>query len=117
MKKQAYNWQAMVRDIMDEAFLPQEEMAAKLKVSQQTISNWLNGMRRPKEESIPELLKLAGSSGIEISSYVANPEFDRINEYLSKNRGRDLKRLFDLYGKMSKANRLKFLRHVERMGR
>jgi len=62
-----YNWPAMVRDIMDTAFLPQEKMAAKLKVSQQSISCWLNGTRNPSAETIPELLKLAQESGIDIS--------------------------------------------------
>lgn len=54
-----YNWPSMVRDIMDDAFLPQVEIAAKLNVSQQSISNWLNGTRNNSAETIPELLKLA----------------------------------------------------------
>ena len=105
----------MVKDILDTAFLPQVEMAAKLKVSQQSISNWLNGTRNPSPETIPALLKLAQDTGLDIGSYEPNSDFDMISAYMKKNKGRELVRLFDLYGRMSKANRRKFVRCAEKM--
>ncbi|MFZ2655451.1 MAG: helix-turn-helix transcriptional regulator [Victivallales bacterium] len=112
-----YNWPAMVKDIMDTAFLPQVDMAAKLKVSQQSISNWLNGTRNPAPETIPALLKLAHDTGLDIGSYEPNSDFDRITAYMKKNKGRELIRIFDLYSKMGKTDRRKFVRCAEKMGR
>jgi hypothetical protein len=38
-------------------------------------------------------------------------------EYIKKNKGLELVRLFDLYGRMSKTNKGKFLRCAEKMGK
>jgi len=107
----------MVKDIMDTAFLPQVDMAAKLKVSQQSVSNWLNGTRNPAPETIPALLKLAQDTGLDIGRYEADPDFDRIAAYLKKNKSRELVRIFDLYSKMGKTDRQKLITHAERMAK
>ena len=105
----------MVRDILDSALLPQEEMAAKLKVSQQAISNWLNARRNPSPETIPALLKMAQDAGLDIGMYEPNSEFGRITEYMRKNEGRELVRSFELYSRMTVANRKRFMKYAERM--
>ncbi|MFZ2658550.1 MAG: helix-turn-helix domain-containing protein [Victivallales bacterium] len=110
-----YNWSSLVREVMDVAFLPQVAMAEKLGVCQQSISNWLNATRNPSPETIPALLRLAQDSGMDIKNYEANPEFDEITAYMKKNKARELVRLFDLYVRMSKASKLKFIRYAERL--
>jgi len=115
MAKQKYNWPAMVRDILDTAFLPQEEMAAKLNVSQQSISSWLNATRNPAPETIPAILKLAQDTGIDIGSYEPNSDFDGITAYMKENKGRDLVRIFELYARMSGADKKKLNRYSERL--
>ena len=114
MKPQKYNWPLLVRETMDAAFLPQTAMADRLKVSQQSVSNWLTGKRNPRAHVIPGLLKLAQDIGLDIGSYEPNSDFDGITEYMKKNKGRELVRLFDLYGRMSNANRQKFISYAEK---
>lgn len=113
MKQQKYNWSLLVRDAMDYAFLSQAAMADKLKVSQQTISFWLNGNRNPRTEIKSELLKLAQDTGLDISRYEANPDFDRITNYLRKNEAKELVRIVELYSRMNKAVRKKCMEYAE----
>ncbi len=115
MKLQKYNWPSMVREIMDTAFMSQSAMADRLKVSQQSISNWLNGTRNPRMVNIPELLKLAQDTGLDIRNYEANPDIDRITAYLKKNKGRELARLLELYDRMNRADKKKLLGYAERL--
>ena len=114
MKQQKYNWPLMVRDTMDAAFLPQTEMADKMEVSQQTVSNWLNGARIPSVKNIPELLKLALNSELEIRKYVSNPVIDRLTAYLQKNKEKEFTRLLSLYAKMSRTDKKKFIKYAEK---
>ncbi len=114
MKQQKYNWPSMVRDIMDIAFLPQTDMANRLKVSQQSISNWLNNTRNPRVENMPELLKLAQDAGLDLRNYESNPDIDKITVYLKKNKGREFIRILELYGRMGRVNRKKFMRYAEK---
>ena len=104
----------MVRETMDAAFLPQTEMADKLKVSQQTISNWLNGTRNPRMKNMPDLLKLAQDAGLQIRNYEANPVFDRFSAYLQKYKGKEFMRILNLYTRMSRADRKKIIRYAEK---
>jgi len=105
----------MVRDILETAFLPQADMAVKLEVSQQSISNWLNHTRNPGAETIPAILKLAQDTGLDIDSYEPNSDFDGIATYMKKNKARELVRLFDLYGRMSKTDKQKFMNFARMM--
>jgi transcriptional regulator with XRE-family HTH domain len=113
MKQQKYNWSLLVRDTMDFAFLSQAAMADKLKVSQQTISFWLNGNRNPRTEIRSELLTLAEGTGLDISRYEANPDIDKITNYLKKNEAKELVRIVELYGRMNKAGRKKCMEFAE----
>ncbi len=115
MKPRKYNWLLLVRETMDAAFLPQSEMADKLKVSQQSISSWLNGSRNPSVKNMPELLKLAQDSGLGISKYETNSEIDKITAYLRENKGREFIRLLELHGSMSKVGKEKLINLAERL--
>ena len=114
MEPKKYNWPLMVREIMDSAFMPQTEMADRLKVSQQSISNWASGKRNPRIENLPELLKLAKDTGLDIHKYEANPDIDKITVYLKKNNPREFIRLLELYDRMSRVNKKKLFRYAEK---
>lgn len=105
----------MVREIMETAFLSQAEMAEKLHVSQQTISNWLSGFRNPRAKMIPGLLELAEGEGLDISKYEADQDIDRINVYMEKNKDVELARIFELYARMDVSQRKRFMREAERL--
>ncbi len=112
-----YNWPAMVMDMRDSGFMIQEEMAERFNVSQQSISNWLNGTRNPGIRSIPKLLKLARDIGLDVGKYVSDPAKDRIGRYVEKHSGRELIRIFDLFARMSRGDRKKFLLEAERLSK
>jgi transcriptional regulator with XRE-family HTH domain len=115
MKPQKYNWLLMVRDTMDAAFMSQAAMSDKLDVSQQSVSNWLTGLRNPRAENMPELLKLAADTGLDIRKYEANPEIDRMTSYLKKNEAGELAKIVELYGRMSKDARKKCVEYAENL--
>ena len=110
-----YNWSVLVREIQDTMFMSQTEIASKCKVSQQSISNWMNGTRNPGPFATSELLKLATEAGIDISKHEAHPAFDGISAYLKKNKGRELVRIFELYSRMSQTNKKRFIKYAEGM--
>jgi len=110
-----YNWPVLVKEIQDTMFMSQTEIASKCKVSQQSISNWMNGTRNPGPFATSELLKLATEAGIDISKHEANPAFDGINDFMKKNKGLELVRIFELYSHMSQVNKKKFNKYAEGM--
>ena len=81
-------------------------------VSQQSISNWKNRVRNPGIHAKKVLHELAEKEGIDISKYESDPARDAINRYLDKNKGRELVRIFELYQKMSRSNRIKLLKYA-----
>jgi len=113
--KQKYNCPVLVREIQDTLFMSQQQIAAKLKVSQQSISNWMIGTRNPGPFAASELLTMATESGIDISKHEANPAFDGINSYMKKNKSRELVRIFELYSRMSGADKKRLVRYAEGM--
>ena len=115
MQPKKYNWPLLVRDTMDSAFMSQAAMSEKLDVSQQSVSNWLNGTRNPRAEIKPELMKLAGDTGLDIRNYEANPELDRLTSYLKKNEAGELARIVELYGRMGRAARKKCVEYAEKL--
>ena len=115
MEPRKYNWPQMVRDTMDSAFMSQVVMSDKLDVSQQSISNWLTGLRSPRVGNMPELMRLASDAGLDIRKYETNPELDRLTSYLKKNEARELVRIVELYSRMPGANRKKFIKYAEKM--
>jgi transcriptional regulator with XRE-family HTH domain len=113
MKPQKYNWLLMVRDTMDAAFMSQAAMSDKLDVSQQSVSNWLNGTRNPGAEIKPELLKLAQDAGLDIGRYESNPDFDRLINSLKESEAGGFVRIAELYGRMGRAARKKIMGYAE----
>ena len=64
---------------------------------------------------MPELLKLTQETGLDIRNYEAIPDFDRITNFLKKNNSNEFKRLLELYDRMSRLDKKKFLKYSERM--
>jgi uncharacterized protein YigE (DUF2233 family) len=64
---------------------------------------------------MPELLKLAQDTGLDVRNYEANPDIDRITAYLEKNKGREFVRLLELYSRMSRVNKKKLIKLAERL--
>ena len=115
MKPQKYNCPLLVRETMDTVFMSQVAMVDRLKVCQQTISLWLNGIRNPRAEILPELLKLAQETGLDIRNYETNPGLDRIKNFMKKNNSNEFRRLMELYDRMSPLNKKKLRKYSERM--
>lgn len=116
MVQRKYNWPAMVRDIMDAKFLSQQEFADTLRVGQQSVSAWLNGHRFPRRSTaIPRLLKFARRNGIDLEKYESDSSRSTLLEYLDMGDGRELATLLELYVRMDKADRRKFIRYAEKV--
>ncbi len=115
VKNLKYNWPLLVKDMQDTVFMSQTAIADRLKVSQQSISNWMTGSRNPGPSLVPDLLKMASEGGLDISKYETNTAIDGISDYLKKNKGRELIRIYDLYSQMSQSDSKRFLRYAEGM--
>lgn len=56
------------RDLLKRKNITQEQLAKKLKVSQPTISGWLNGVAVPKTRDLSKVAKALGVSVEELLS-------------------------------------------------
>jgi len=104
-----------LKDLLEDNFLSQAELSLEFNVSQQCISHWLRGVRNPGSRCIPGILEFARDHGIDTAKYKTDPEVDAITDYLRNNKGRELVRIFELYSKMSRADKGKFVRYAEKM--
>ncbi len=113
MNAAEYNWTLVLRDIKDKAFLTQEDMAEKFGVSQQSISNWQKGLRKPRSSKLDVMLNLAREHKIDISDYVPDSKRDAILDYIEKNRSDEIARILELYLMMPASTRKKFIQKME----
>ena len=109
------NWPGLVRDLMDRAFISQQELAEKLVVSQQTISAWLRGTRRPGQHVAHKLSDFCLKNGIEPGKYRRDQPGSRIIEYFQHRKGRELARILELYLDMDEACRGKLMARAGKM--
>jgi len=105
------DWHLLTKELMDGLFLNQQTLAALCKVSQQSISNWKNKTRNPGIFARQKLFELAQKEKIDLSKYETDSTRDAITKHLDKGNGKELVRLLDIYSKMSKRARVKFLRY------
>ncbi|HCE43679.1 MAG TPA: hypothetical protein DET40_09030 [Lentisphaeria bacterium] len=110
MKK--IDWHLLVRELLEGLFLSQQELAERCRVSQQSISNWKNRTRNPGIFAKKKLYELAEKEEIDISKYETDPARDVVTRYLEQNKGRELVRIFELFQKMSRSERLKLLKYA-----
>ena len=105
------DWHLLSKDLMNGLFLSQQELADLCKVSQQSISNWKRGFRNPGVFARQKLFELAQKEKIDLSKYETNSTRDAITKLIAKDNGKEITRLLDIYQKMSKGARIKFLRY------
>jgi len=112
VKEPEYRWHLIVRELLEGMFLSQEELAAHCRVSQQSISNWKNKVRKPGDFARQKLLELARKENIDPGRYEPDPLREEFMQYLEKNKGKDLVRLISLCQKMSDSSRIKLQRYA-----
>ena len=105
------DWNLLVADLLEGLFLSQQDLSERCKVSQQSISNWKNRARNPGVYAKQKLFELAQKEGVDLSKYETDSARDAITKFLEKNKGKELVRMFELYQKMSKRERINFLRY------
>ncbi len=111
------DWHLLTRELLEGMFLSQQELADRCNVSQQSISNWKNRTRNPGIYAKKELVDLAKKEGIDLKKYETDPAREVISRYLEMNKGRELVRLFDLYAKMSRSQRMKLLKYANSLAK
>ncbi|HCE42834.1 MAG TPA: hypothetical protein DET40_04750 [Lentisphaeria bacterium] len=115
MKK--IDWHLLTREFLEGLFLSQQELAERCRVSQQSISNWKNRTRNPGISAKKAMVELAEKEGVDLSKFETDPARDVITRYLEKNKGRELVRIFELFQKMSRSNRMKLLKYANSLAR
>jgi transcriptional regulator with XRE-family HTH domain len=60
------DWSKLVAVILDDLLYSQKELAKICKVTQQTVSNWRNGIRNPSVYSKRQMVKILNESGIDV---------------------------------------------------
>ncbi len=115
MKK--IDWHLLTRELLEGLFLSQQELAERCLVSQQSISNWKNRTRNPGIHAKKVLLEYAQKQGIDLSKFETDPARDVITMYLDQNKGRELVRIFELFHKMSRSDRMKLLKYASSLAK
>ncbi|WDE98847.1 helix-turn-helix transcriptional regulator [Lentisphaera profundi] len=65
-----YDWSELVSDIISHLHITQSQLAEKCMVTQQTISNWKNGSRKPGVYAQEKVFKLSQQANLTLSNYV-----------------------------------------------
>ena len=66
-----YIWNELIKDIIDALGMSQAQVAEECSVTQQTVSNWMTGARKPSIYAQEKILELAERTGISPGDYVA----------------------------------------------
>lgn len=106
-----FDWHLLAKDLLNGLFLSQQDLAGRCKVSQQSISNWKNKARNPGIFAKKMLFKLAQKEKLDLSKYEINNVNNAIAKQLEKGNSKEISRLLEIYGKMSKRARINFLRY------
>ncbi|HCE42850.1 MAG TPA: hypothetical protein DET40_04830 [Lentisphaeria bacterium] len=112
-----YCWHLLVRELLEGMFFSQQDLAEHCKVTQQSISSWKNGVRKPGDFARRRILELAREAEIDPGRYECDPVRDAITKYLEKNTGKDLVRVISLYEKMSDGSRDKLLGYAKTLAK
>lgn len=99
------NWSKLVAVILDDLLYSQKELAEICKVTQQTVSNWRNGIRNPSVYSKRQMVKILNESGIEIPA--ENRPYG-LRSNLPKTDLEELKRIFKALNESRRRSVLEF---------
>ena len=67
-----YVWPDLIRDIISNLRMTQSQLADKCMVTQQSISNWKKGSRKPGMYAQDKIFTLAKEANLEISDYLTD---------------------------------------------
>ena len=71
MKK--VDWSVLIIDLMESLVLTQANLAEKCQVTQQSISNWKNGLRTPGVYARKKIRELASEASLKLEDYRNDP--------------------------------------------
>lgn len=107
------DWLLLVRDLLGNRYYSQRDLAELCNVSQQCMSTWNLGLRKPGVFAKKMLYELACKEGIDLGKYETVSPKDAIAGYLGKDKGKEFIGLFELYRQMSRGTRGKFLKYAK----
>ncbi len=73
-----YNWPDIVKDIISELHVSQTQLADRCRVTQQTVSNWKTGTRKPGIYAQAKLMELAQDAKLQFSDYLSALNFNEV---------------------------------------
>ena len=65
-----YDWSELITDIIGQLLITQSQLAEKCMVTQQSISNWKKGSRKPGIYAQEKIFALGREANLELSNYV-----------------------------------------------
>ena len=68
------DWAALINDLLRILALTQNELSEKCNVSQQSVSNWRAGVRRPGVFARHVLRELANNANLTLDTYLTKPK-------------------------------------------
>jgi len=111
MSVNGIDWSILAGKILDTCFMSQQELAEYCGVSQQSVSNWVNKIRRPGLLPGRRLLELAEKNDMDIKS-CGMESVSRVLEHLARHDDKVLRRILVLYTEMQEEDKRKFLRYA-----
>lgn len=110
--KAKFNWSDMVAFILSELFFGQRELAKHCNVTQQSISNWKQQVRRPGPHAKGKLLEILQNAGVSSGAFRSS-----YSENIQEISDVALRELVEIYNKLetpSQTNLLEFARFQKR---
>ena len=74
-----YVWPDLIRDIISNLRMTQSQLADKCMVTQQSISNWKKGSRKPGMYAQDKIFSLAKDAQLEISDYLTDFDMETLD--------------------------------------
>ena len=74
-----YVWPDLIRDILSNLRMTQSQLADKCMVTQQSISNWKKGSRKPGMYAQDKIFILAKEANLEISDYLTDFDVETLD--------------------------------------
>ena len=74
-----YVWPDLIRDIISNLRITQSQLADKCMVTQQSISNWKKGSRKPGIYAQDKIFTLAKNANLETSDYLKGFDEETLN--------------------------------------
>lgn len=93
--------------------MSQQEIAESLNISQQAISTWMTGKRKPTPIIQQLLLRFASRHGIKARE--AEPVFSEMKRFMNSRNGQEFAKLICLYAQMPPKDKKRILRYAEKL--